>query len=132
MFNGPVPCPNSGKGGIGLRKHGPSRIVATAEQWEQIREEKLGPCRGCDNYKLSPPARVELHHVVFRSHGGGDIADNLIPLHTGCHELVHARHPETVRRMLASLTDAEYAHAVDSQGEGFFERAYGLVYERAV
>jgi len=32
--------------------------------------------------------------------------------------------------LCASLTDAEYAYAIDKAGEGVFERVYGIEYGR--
>lgn len=34
--------------------------------------------------------RLEVHHIVFRSHGGSDRADNLITLCHTCHKKLHA------------------------------------------
>ncbi len=32
---------------------------------------------------------LNLHHVVFRSHGGGDEASNLVTVCVRCHRLIH-------------------------------------------
>ena len=32
---------------------------------------------------------VDIHHIVYRSHGGKDEIDNLIALCRGCHEMAH-------------------------------------------
>jgi hypothetical protein len=135
-FRGPVPRPASGAGGMGMPKRpsGRFRTKASPTEWERLRELKMnGVCRVCDD--TIPVAdgialARSLHHVVFRSHGGDDVADNLVPVHNVCHDLIHQRDQAAVRAMLASLTDAEYAYAIGKGGEGFFERCYGLIYER--
>lgn len=33
---------------------------------------------------------VDIHHIVFRSQGGGDNIENLIPLCRECHNQAHA------------------------------------------
>ena len=42
-------------------------------------------CRGCTT------GSGELHHIVFRSHGGQDTEDNLITLCRGCHDQAHGK-----------------------------------------
>ena len=41
---------------------------------------------GCE---ICPRAAVDIHHIVYRSAGGGDEIDNLIGLCRDCHELAH-------------------------------------------
>lgn len=41
-------------------------------------------CRNC-NFR----GNLHAHHIVFRSHGGEDIAENLVTLCSGCHDGVH-------------------------------------------
>jgi hypothetical protein len=67
---------------------------------------------------------------VPRSIGGDDVEDNIAPLCFDCHPLVTARDPEACRVFVASLTDAEYAYAVEKAGEAVFERVYGIEYGR--
>jgi 5-methylcytosine-specific restriction endonuclease McrA len=101
------------------------RKVASPKQWQALKEAKRGSCRVCgDGIGLS------LHHVVPRDFHGDDLADNLVPLHFDCHLLVTMREPEACRTLCASLTDAEYAYAVEKVGEGVFERVYGIKYGR--
>ena len=33
----------------------------------------------------------DLHHIVYRTRGGGDEADNLMMLHPNCHRQYHAK-----------------------------------------
>lgn len=34
---------------------------------------------------------VDLHHIVFKSQGGKDNVENLIPICRNCHNLAHAK-----------------------------------------
>lgn len=40
------------------------------------------------------------------------------------------REPFACRALVESLTDAEYAYCIGKSGESFFERAYGVRYQR--
>lgn len=108
------------------------RFYASAKQWAVLRQTKGGPCRICGDPGSNGAvhSRIHLHHVVSRQDGGDDVADNLAPLCPTDHDLVTRRDPAACRIFLATLTDAEYAYAIGRGGEAFFERAYGLVYER--
>jgi 5-methylcytosine-specific restriction endonuclease McrA len=101
------------------------RVVASPKKWQAIADAKQGPCRVCAHV---PPN--ELHHVVARAHGGGDVAENIAPVCHGCHGFITRRNQPTIKAFLAALTDEEYAAAVETGGEDFFERAYGLRYDR--
>jgi len=100
------------------------RRKATPTEWSKLRDLKRGPCRCCGS------SFSGLHHVVFRSHGGDDVAANLVPLCTVCHELVHKRDRETCVRLVMMLRDEEYLYAVLKCGEPVWERVYGVTYER--
>lgn len=102
-----------------------TRKVASAKRWQQIADAKQGICRCCP---VPPPN--QLHHVVSRAHGGADTEANIVPLCDICHDQVTRRNKQACVRLVASLTDAEYAYAVEHGGEDFFERAYGLEYSR--
>lgn len=43
----------------------------------------------CQRCRVS--VAVDIHHIVFRSQGGGDDIGNLIALCRKCHDLAHAR-----------------------------------------
>jgi hypothetical protein len=103
------------------------RKVASPKQWQAIAAEKQGPCRVC----TSPPPN-ELHHVVPRGAPwfGADVPDNISPCCHGCHGFITRRNQPTLKAFLASLTDDEYAYALEHGGETFFETSYGLRYER--
>ena len=121
------------------------RKVADARGWQRLRTIKGGPCRVCGEGNAET---CDLHHVVPRSSPwfGDDVPDNLVPLCRACHELVERRgdvwtgrgrrghaprkHPAAVE-LVVSLSDAEYAYAVERGGEAFWERHYGIRYSRA-
>ena len=107
------------------------RQVASRKQWARIVAEKTGPCRVCgsvENGKVE--SKIQLHHVVARSHGGADTADNIVPLCLSCHDRVTRREPLPSYGLLLTLTDAEYAYMIEHGGEMYAERAYGLRYSR--
>ena len=103
------------------------RRRATPEQWIAFRESKLyrNPCRVCGCWK-----RRTLHHIVPRSMGGDDVADNLVALcghgTTGCHGHLEARDRTALRQLAENLTDAEYAYGVGKLGEGAMGRLFGV------
>lgn len=68
------------------------RIRATADEWAEIAEAKQGPCRICRRVESngSVHSRIELHHLIRRSQGGDDVAENIIPLCGECHTKLHA------------------------------------------
>jgi 5-methylcytosine-specific restriction endonuclease McrA len=103
------------------------RYVASPKQWAAIAAAKQGRCRVCAHV---PPN--ELHHLVPRGtpHFGSDVPENIAPLCPECHGLITRRDQPTIKAFLASLTDEEYAAAVETGGEDFWERAYGLRYDR--
>jgi len=102
------------------------RKVANWRERVKLRREKLGPCRTC-----GATWDLELHHLVKRSAGGGDVADNLVSLCRNCHHLyIHKRDPIMAHVLLANLSDAEYAYMIERGGEDYPERAYGVSYER--
>jgi hypothetical protein len=73
---------------------------------------------------------VSLHHLVPRSLGGDDLADNLVPLcgdgTRGCHGLVEARDFETLVRLRRALTVEEVAYIVERKDREFLQRYYPL------
>lgn len=106
------------------------RAVASRKQWEALRAEKAGPCRCC-GLGAAGSLGMQLHHVVPRTTPwfGDDTADNLVPLDDACHDAVTRRDPRFVRLLLETLTDAEYAYAVQRGGEDFFARYYRVEYQ---
>jgi hypothetical protein len=126
------PRPKSAQLARGQRRY--RRKVASPKQWQAIIAAKQGPCRVCVlPYSNGQDAgRVELHHLVKRGDGGDDVPENIVPLHSLCHRFVEfpKANPEACRRLLESLTDAEYAYMIERGGEDYPERAYGIVYAR--
>lgn len=108
------------------------RKIASPKQWQAIIAAKLGPCRVCGQaaWNGGDFPKVQMHHVVSREDFGDDVEENLVPLCLKDHDYVTRRDPIVSLILLASLTDEEYAYAVQRGGENYFERAYGLVYER--
>lgn len=102
------------------------RKVASPKTWAAIADAKQGPCR-----ITGAPAPNELHHVVARIHGGGDVTANIVPLSHRAHILVTGRNRVACRALLESLSDDEYAYMVEVGGEDYAERAYGLRFDRA-
>ena len=104
------------------------RKVASSKRWQQLWDEKRGPCRICGS---SVASLMELHHLVARVHFGDDVADNLVPLCGDCHAAITLRRSSSAaKRLLLSLSDAEYAYMIERGGEDYPERAYGVRYER--
>ena len=103
------------------------RKVASPKQWQAIIAEKRGPCR-CKSWCQGMP--VEFHHLVSRQNGGDDVAANIVPICSTHHRLLTARSEHEARKLLGSLSDAEYAYMIERGGEDYPERAYGVRYER--
>lgn len=51
-------------------------------------KKQEGRCPVC-HQKITKMTGWQTHHVIFRSHGGSDSANNLILLHPECHQEVH-------------------------------------------
>lgn len=89
-------------------------------EWEQIASAKLGPCRCCGQWGSS------FHHLVPRSLGGDDVADNIVPLCgdgvRGCHGDVEARVPTALNALRQSLRPEELRYILRTKGGGFLDR----------
>lgn len=118
-----TPFPKSAQLMRGERRY--RRRVASAKQWQRISAAKMGPCRVC-----SLRTDVDLHHLVWREHGGDDVEANIVPVCRSDHEALHRRSPATARLLLSRLSDAEYAYMITRAGEDYPERAYGIEYQR--
>jgi 5-methylcytosine-specific restriction endonuclease McrA len=103
-----------------------TRKVAGPKRWQAIIDAKQGPCRACGDHACGP---IEFHHLVPRAIGGGDTESNIVPLGQECHRLVTVRDKEACRNLRLSLTDAEYAYAVDTLGEARFDSRYPVEWE---
>ncbi len=62
------------------------RHKASSSEWETIRRYFTASC--CVSCGLP---HQHLHHIAFRSEGGGDVVENLAPMCLTCHERFHKR-----------------------------------------
>ena len=74
-----------------LRSHPKKkRIKLSRKAWERQRVrlwEDCRHCRECGCYLMLEQAIP--HHIVFRSQGGGDEAENVLIVCNRCHEKLH-------------------------------------------
>lgn len=122
------PHPKSAQLARGERRY--KRKTASPKQWQAIIAAKGSPCRVCELYPARAPRPIEYHHLVARVHGGGDEADNIVPLCGGHHSSITRRESYTTRTLLEQLSDAEYTYMIGKGGEDYPTRAYGVSYER--
>ena len=54
------------------------------ELHRQVLERDGWRCQFCGSMQ-----QLQVHHLIFRSHSGGDTELNLITLCTGCHKRMH-------------------------------------------
>jgi len=107
------------------------RKVATAKQWAALIEAKCSDrCRTCGDSVARSWGTLDPHHLVSRSDGGDDIADNIIGLCRDCHDKITRRDPVLCIALLSALEDGEYAYMIGRGGEDYPERAYGIRYGR--
>jgi hypothetical protein len=110
---------------IGADPKPAKRIVATPQEWAEIRREKLTgwPCRLCDK-----PAET-LHHLVSKSLRGDDVPANVVPVcgdgTRGCHGLLEAHDPWACSLLGHRLTKRERDY-VTGKKPGYLERRYGV------
>jgi RNA-directed DNA polymerase len=62
-----------------------------SRQIDYLWREQNGVCPVCQQ-KLTDDTRWHNHHLVWRSLGGPDTADNRVLLHPNCHRQVHSQH----------------------------------------
>jgi RNA-directed DNA polymerase len=62
-----------------------------SRQIDYLWREQNGVCPICQQ-KLTDDTRWHNHHLVWRSLGGPDTADNRVLLHPNCHQQVHSQH----------------------------------------
>lgn len=101
------------------------RQKATPKQWAILRFNLNRHCLICGD-----PSR-SAHHLIKRSQGGDDRAENLVGLcgdgTRGCHGLVEGRRPFALSSLRRSLTDAQMAYVLQKKGVGWLDRAYPLL-----
>lgn len=62
--------------------------------YELVAERDDYLCRVCGTQA------VDVHHIVFRSHGGADVPENLICLCRTHHDMAHQNEPEWRDRLI--------------------------------
>lgn len=81
-------------------------------------------CRICGKRTLA----VDAHHLVPRSQGGDDVAENFAPLcapwEPSCHRRVTENDPDALRALRAALHPEELAYVIARKGEAWLERRY--------
>ncbi len=119
-----APYPKSKQLGPAKRPRRAFRKRASKTEWQAIAAAKLGPCRVCcdPGHNGSQFGRIQLHHLVSRARGGGDCAENIVPLCLRCHLFVTDNCGPYLDVLRRSLTDAEYAYVIGKLGEGGVER----------
>ena len=105
-----------------------ARHKADRLEWERIVRDKRGPCRVCvlPSSNGSYWHQIELHHIVPRSRGGDDVAENIAPLCRYCHGLVTAYDPDAQEALAKSLTDEEHEYIAAKLGPHGLERLFGV------
>jgi hypothetical protein len=108
-----------------------ARVRASPADWKALRAEKLEgrSCRVCVGMLAFDP-----HHLVPKGMGGAtgdDVADNIVGLCRGCHDLVEARDVRASAVLGERLTDSERAYVIAKKGAWYLESRYGLTEEAA-
>ena len=62
--------------------------------YQQVAERDNHECRICGNNQ------IQIHHIIFRSHGGKNSKENLITLCKHHHDVVHSNEREWRTRLL--------------------------------
>jgi 5-methylcytosine-specific restriction endonuclease McrA len=120
------PYPKSRQLARGERRY--HRKVASKAQWQRIIAAKQAPCRVCRDPASngSVHASIQFHHLVPRSAGGDDVADNIVPLCSDCHGLVTLRNPLVLQVLREHLTHAERVYIASKFGPTGFSRLFGV------
>ena len=106
------PFPKSAQLARGQKRY--RRKVASNKRWQQLQDEKIGPCRICTDPGTngSVHGKIQLHHIVPRDQGGDDVAENLVPLCPDCHGKVTRLDASFIVALELSLTPEERAYAL--------------------
>lgn len=106
------------------------RVKDTAALRRKVRRDPS--CRACGE------RGTDAHHVIFRSHGGDDVEENIVCLCNVCHRLLHySAHDEDRHRVRSEigqrLTSAEMGYAVRRlgkvEGRSFLRRHYNVAHD---
>lgn len=100
------------------------RVKASQAEWDRLREEKLDGCRICGTSH-----GLQLHHIVPRSQGGGDVAPNLVCVCWVCHTHIENREQQSRLELGLRLTDAELAYAVNAKGVDWVAEHYRVGFQ---
>ena len=74
----------------------------TEELWNYVYERDNGLCQICGK------AGTEIHHIIFKSHGGNNFANNLILLCYYCHHVnIHLKYNVTVQDLYKRVKQNE-------------------------
>lgn len=58
-----------------------------------------GKCPHC-NQRITENTKWEIHHSVYKTHGGSDRLDNLVMLHLNCHKQIHYHNISEVKHVI--------------------------------
>ena len=77
-----------------------------------VERRDAGVCELCrQDSKYQPKGWLQLHHIKYRSEGGGHAADNLISLCNDCHAIAHSKkklfQPYFIKLLKKETTDAD-------------------------
>lgn len=82
-------------------------------------------CRICGKRTIA----LDPHHIVPRSQGGDDVAENIAPLcapwEPSCHRRVTENDPEALRALRSALHPEETAYVLARKGAAWLEKRYG-------
>jgi 5-methylcytosine-specific restriction endonuclease McrA len=103
------------------------RVVDPAAGQAKLAYERV--CRACASSRRERAwwYRLQRHHLVPRSLGGDDVADNIVPLCLPCHqdfESSPSLRREVAQRVRASLTLAELAYVLAKKSRAWLDRYY--------
>ena len=109
----------------GERRH--RRKVASPKQWQAIVAAKAGPCLICERLgvRVLPPYGMDFHHLVPRSRGGDDCAENIVPLCSLHHHDVTVRNVHALAALKLMLNESERAYCAAKMGPEWRVRLFG-------
>lgn len=100
---------------------------ASPAEWQRIIAAKRGQCLICERLGVRGiSAYLEFHHLVPRSRGGDDVADNIVPLCSLHHGDVTANNPHALHALCLMLTGDERAYCAAKMGPEWATRLFGV------
>ena len=79
------------------------RIKLSQKKYIELKLKVLERDKYC---VLCPKEPTELHHVIFRSHGGSDTEENCVMLCHDCHEKAHGADSRDIMTVLLQYLEA--------------------------